>query len=222
MSASLQFNSRPSADHNAQTKANALEIIDMLPYVIQILVKPLASLVLNYVLKVDDNYTVDVADEHLSDSEAYTLLRSLGAHIENLKSLNLTNYFDTDSRNFKKTISGAGDLNKYVDDIVQFCSSYRQGHINTTAIKNILTSLLKTEMEEERLKINKTENVVIHSTRYAECGVMRLTFTGDQIKKTNCCSDSAETNITVEKVVITFRNTKDLLALLRTFVQANH
>ncbi|UJR18885.1 hypothetical protein I4U23_022013 [Adineta vaga] len=131
------------------------------------------------------------------------------------------NYFDTTSHTFERTISGKGDLNTYVGDIVQFCSSYAGVHINTTAVQNIVTSILKSEIEEEHLTINKTETIVIYTTRHDECGVMRVTFTGDQIKIQNCCSNSAKTKINVNKVIIMFRNTKDLLAMLRTFVQAN-
>ena len=217
----LEFSSRSNEDYNVQIKANAMAIIDYLPFYIKIIVSPLASVILNYILKVDDSYTVDVADARMSDSEAYITLKSLGAQIENLKGSSLTNYFDSSQHTFEKTISGTGDLHGYVGDIVDFCASYAGGHINTTAIKNLLTSLLKSEMEEERLTINKTETIVIYTTRHDECGVMRVTFTGDQIKMNNCCSSSAKTKINVQKVIIMFRNTKDLLTMLRTFVQAN-
>lgn len=217
----LEFGSRSNEDHNVQTKANAMAIIDYLPYYIKIIVAPLASIILNYILQVDDSYTVDVADAQMSDSDAYIALKSLGAQLEKLRDSSLTNYFDSSQSTFEKTISGPGDLNKYVGDIVDFCASYAVGHINTTAIKNLLTSLLKSEMEEERLTINKTETIVIYTTRQNECGAMRVTFTGDQIKINNCCSTSAKTKIHVQKVTIMFRNTKDLLTMLRTFVYAN-
>ena len=217
----IGFASRSNDYHNARTKNNVLAIIDYLPGSIQIILRPLASIILNYILKVDDSYTVDIADERLSDSEAYVILKSLGSQIERLRNSNLTNYFDTSRCTFERTISGTGELHRYVDDIVRFCASYANGHINTTAIKDILTSVLKTEMEEERSTIDKTETIVVFSTRCDECGVMRVSFTGDQIKTTNCCTSSAKTKINVEKTVIMFRNTKDLLAMLRTFVHAN-
>ncbi|CAF1515289.1 unnamed protein product, partial [Rotaria sp. Silwood1] len=156
---SLEFNSRSNEYHNDQIKANAMAVIGNLPLAIRIIVKPLAYLILKYILKIDDDYTVDIADAQLSDSEAYVLLKSLGAQIEKLKGSDLTNYFDISNRTFERTISGTGDLHKYVDDIVQFCALYAGGRINMTAIKNILTSLLKSEMEEEHSTINTTETV---------------------------------------------------------------
>lgn len=217
----LKFHSQSNEYHNVQVKLNTMAIINFLSWPLRSIVSPLASIILDYILKIDDNYTVDVADKELHDSDAYATLKSLGAQIEQLQNSNLTNYFDTDYRTFQRTISGTGDLNSYVNDIVEFCASYKDGHINTTAIKNILTSLLKTEMSEEHSTINKTTTEVIYTTKQDKCGVIRLTFTGDQIKITNCCSSSTNIKIKVDKVVIMFRNTKDLLATLRTFVQAN-
>lgn len=221
MSGYLTFSSRTNDDHNDQTKQNIMSIIETLPFFIRIIVKPLASIILNYVLKVDENYTVDVADRRLSDSEAYVILKSLGAQMEKLRSSNLASYFDNSRCTFKRTIQGAGDLNTYINDIVDFCASYANGHINTTALKNVLSTVLKSEMVEERSRIDRTETIVVYSTRTNECGVMRVTFSGDQIKTTNCCSSSANTSIDVERSIIMFRNTQDLLAMLRTFVQAN-
>ena len=217
----LEFHSLSPEALMDEIRANIMAIAELLIRPLKIIVKPLQSAILKYIFMTDENYNVDVANEKLSDSEAYATLQSLGAQIEKLKDSYLTNYFDTDYRTFERTISGLRDLNSYVNDIVQFCTSYGNGHINTVAIKNILTSLLKIEMSEEHSTINITKTVVIYTTKHDECGVIRMTFTGDQIKITNCCSSSTKIKIKVDRVLIMFRNTKDLLAMLRTFVQAN-
>ena len=213
--------SRPSQHHVSTIKSNVETAIDTLPWFLATIIRPLASLVLYYLLNVDNSYTLDVADGQLSEGEFYSILRTIGARIEDFGRSNLYSYFNTSDCTFKKNIWTPGDLSSYVDDIVNFCAAAHGGHINMIALKNILSSLFKEQINREQTTINSTETIVIYSTRDSECGVMKLVFTGEQIEVTNCCLTGKEISLSVKKVLILFRNSQDLLHTLRTFVQAN-
>jgi hypothetical protein len=64
----------------------------------------LTSKVMNFVLKSDDNYTLDIADAELCESEYYHLLRIVGAHMDEFKNSPLKIYFDSSQHLFEKTI----------------------------------------------------------------------------------------------------------------------
>ncbi|CAF1481171.1 unnamed protein product [Adineta steineri] len=181
----------------------------------------LAPKVLGFVLQNDDNCTLSVADEKLCEAEQYHLLRIVGAHMDEFKNSPLKIYFDDDKHVFEKTIWSFGDLSTYVGNIVTFCASARGGHVNMSALTNILSTLLKTQISEERSSINKSETIIIYSERAKECGVIKLNFTGDQIKVKSCCSEGANTKINVEKDMIMFKDGRELLLSLRTFAREN-
>lgn len=184
---------------------------------LQAIIDALTSKVMNFVVKSDDNYTLDIADAELCESEYYHLLRIVGAHMDEFKNSPLKIYFDSSQHLFEKTIWSPGDLNKYVEGIVAFCASAKVGHVNITALTNILSTLLKAEISEEHTSINKSETIIIYSERNKECGVIKLNFTGDQIKAKDCCIEGTNTRINVKKDMIIFKDSKELLLTLRTF-----
>jgi len=222
-STSERMNLASSSDqsHADGIVRNVTATLDVLPWYLSMIIRPLASLVLRYILNIDDSYTLNVADSQLSDPERYSLLRTIGARIEDFRNSNLASYFNTSERTFNKRIWTPGDLSSYVNDIVDFCAAAQAGHINTTAVKNLLSLLLKEEISRERTTLNCTENIVIYSTSSNQCGVMNLNFAGEQLEITNCCSTGKEITLRVKRVMIMFQNTRDLLYTLRTFVQAN-
>lgn len=103
------------------------------------------SSVTGFVLRKDDNHTLDVADEALCDSEYCHLLRIVGAHMNELKNSHLKEYFNTDEHLFEETLWSLGDLSKYIENSVTFCASAERGHVTKTALTNILSTLLKSE-----------------------------------------------------------------------------
>ena len=181
----------------------------------------LSSTVLGFVLQNDDSCTLDVADAELCESECFHLLRIVGAHMEEFSNSPLKIYFQSDDHLFEQTIWSFGDLSTYVGNIVTFCASAHVGHVNITALTNILSTLLKTQVSEERSSINKTETVIIYSEKSKECGVLKLNFTGDQIKTKGCCDEGTNTKIHVKKGMIVFKDSKELLLTLRTFAREN-
>jgi hypothetical protein len=217
----MHFESSSDQSHADSINRNVMAVVDTLPWFLSVIIRPLASLVMRYILNIDDSYTLNVADAQLSDPESYSILRTIGARIEEFSNSNLASYFDRSEKNFVENIWAPGDLSKYIDDIVTFCAAAQAGHINTTALKNVLSSLLREEIRQERATVNTTETIMIYSTRSSQCGVMRLTFIGERLKITNCCSTGQEIRLCVKKVVIMFMNTQELLCTLRTFVQAN-
>ncbi|UJR06821.1 hypothetical protein I4U23_011109 [Adineta vaga] len=169
------------------------------------------------VLESHDDYRYDIADEKLSDSECYHLLRKIGAHMDLFKNSPLKSYFDSDKRLFEKAIWNLIDLGKYVENIVKFCASYQAGYVNMTALTNTLSTLLNTEISEEHLSINKSETIIIYSEKAKECGVIKLKFTGSQIRTTYCFSQGSRTRINVEKDMIMFKDSRELWLSLQTF-----
>ncbi len=168
----------------------------------------------------DNSYRYNIADAELSDSEDYHLLRKIGAHMDYLKNSSAKSYFDSDTRSFDKTIWNLGDLGKYVESIVTFCASYRGGHINMAAVTNFLSTLLKAEISEEHVSINKSDTTIIYSEKTEECGVIKLKFTGAQRRTTSCFSEGVKTRINVEKDMIMFKDRKDLYLTVQTFKEA--
>lgn len=217
----LTLTTRSNEHHTVTTRSNVEPIFDGLPWFLRVVIGSLGSLVVKYLLNVDDSYTLDVADEQLSDAELYSTLRTIGARIEDFKNTNIHSYFNTSECTFRKNIWTPGDLTSYVNDIVNFCAAAHLGHINMNALKNILSSLFKEQISREQTTINSTETIVMYSTRENECGVMKLVFTGEQIEITKCCSTGKETSLSVQKTLILFQNSQELLHTLRTFVQAN-
>lgn len=183
------------------------------------MVKPLASVILYFVLEVDETYDIDVADAALSRPEAYHLLDSIASNIEKFKDLGLSNYLSPTTCTFHSQISGTVQLNRFVDDIVDFCTSLKSGSINKSAIKSALTNLLKTEIREERSSIDRREKFIIFSNSQSECGILILHFTGNRIETQNCCSNTADTTIHVTKESLMLLNTADLLIKLRTLIR---
>jgi hypothetical protein len=217
----MRFASISDQSHADSINRNVVAIVDVSPSFLNIIIRPLASLVMSYILNIDDNYTLNVADEQLSDPESYSILRTIGSRIEEFRNSNLASYFNTSEQTFVKNIWTPRDLSKYVDDIIEFCAAAQAGHINTTALKNILSLFLREEISQERATVNSTEIIVVYSTRNSQCGVMKLTFIGERLEITECCSTGQKITLCVKKVVIMFMNTRDLLYTLRTFVQAN-
>ncbi|UJR35137.1 hypothetical protein I4U23_027908 [Adineta vaga] len=154
-----------------------------------------------YILNIDDSCTLNVANEQLSDSEVYSTLRSIG--------------------NVRKKIWKPDDLFKHINNIIEFCAATQNGHVNRTVLKNLLSSLFKEEISEERTTVDVTETIVIYSSKENQCGVMKLAFTGEQFNITNCCFKGTQIKLNVKKLVIMFDNTQDLLFTLRTFVEAD-
>ena len=181
----------------------------------------LSPRLLKFVLQDDDSCTLDVADAELTEAEQYHLLRIVGAHMEEFKSSPLAIYFNTDRHVFEKTIWSFEDLSEYIGNMVRFCASADAGHVNIPALTNILSTLLKTQIIEQRLSINKTETIIIYSERNKQCGVLKLNFTGDQIKEKSCFDEGAHTKIDVRKDMILFKDSKELLLSLRTFAREN-
>lgn len=214
------FQSQSGQEHNAQTKANILNILDYLPGFLKMLVKPLAGTILSYILGIDDNYTLDIADQRLSGPEYNVMLKTIGAHMEDFRKSKLCNYFNTDTQTFSGSTSSVSGLNAYVSDVVTFCASIQDGKVNTTAVKNILSTLLKEELRRERTTIDITDTQVVYSSKSEGCGVLKLVFTGNKIETTNCCSSETETTMTVQKTAIMFNNTQELLCMVKTFANA--
>ncbi|CAF1182212.1 unnamed protein product [Adineta steineri] len=198
-----------------------LGIVHLASQGLQAVLDALSPKVLNFVLQNDDNCTLDVADAEICESEQYHLLRIVGAHMDEFKNSPLTIYFNSDEHSFEKTIWSFGDSSTYVGNIVTFCASAHAGHVNITALTNILSTLLKTQISEEQLSINKSETVIIYSEKAKECGVLKLNFTGDQIKIKGCCDEGANTRVHVKKDMIIFKDSKELLLTLRTFAREN-
>lgn len=210
-----------NASHAVGINTNVTGMIGTLPWFLRTTISPLVSGVVRYLMNIDDSYTLNVADTHLSDPECHSVLRTIGARIEDFKRSNLCSYFNTSECTFTKKIWYPGDISSYVDDIVKFCAAAQGGHINTTALTHVLSLLLKEKISREHTTVNATEKIVVYSNRNDQCGVMRLIFTGEQLEITNCCWTGKEITLCVKKDVIMFRNTQDLLHTLRTFVQAN-
>lgn len=219
------MNSRFASNTNenliTQIHANTNSIIDSLPLVIRTIIRTVQSFVTGYLVTSDDSYTLDVADQKMSDSEYHSVLRTIGAHMESLKNNQICQYFDQQEKDFQGTIYSAADLNTYIDDIIVFIAAAYTGHINKLALKSIFTSLIKSEVREDRMDFNKTENIVIYSSRAEQCGVIRLEINGYQKFSQYCCFTGAETKAHVKKSIILFRDSKDLLHTLKTFVQVN-
>ncbi|UJR24282.1 hypothetical protein I4U23_027249 [Adineta vaga] len=100
-------------------------------------------------------------------SEYYHLFQIIGAHMDEFKNSPLKIDFNSDEHLFEQTIWSPGDFSTYVGNI---------------AITNILSTLLKTVSSEESTRINKSETIIIYSEKKNECGIIKLNFTGDQIK----------------------------------------
>ncbi len=69
------------SSHRENIVYNIDHIIDIFPYVIRVLIRPLSRLVINYVLvdiSGEGNHNINVAAEALSDGEVISLLRSIG------------------------------------------------------------------------------------------------------------------------------------------------
>jgi hypothetical protein len=213
-SGQLPLTSRSNQHHVNSITSSVGTITGQLPWFLGATIGSLGSLVVKYLLSIDDSFTLDVADEQLSDAELYSTLRTIGARIQDFQRSNLHSYFNTSECTFKKNIWTPGDLSTYIGDIVNFCAAAHGGHINMIALKNILSALFKEQISREQSTINSTETIVIYSTRHSECGVMKLVFTGEQIEVTNCC-------LSVKKNLILFRNSQDLLHTLRSFVRAS-
>ena len=187
---------------------------------LQTAIDVLTSKPLDFILKKDNKYTLDVADEQLSNSECYHLLRIVGAHMDEFKNSDLKKYFNTSEHLFEKTIWSPGELGKFVEDIVSFCASVETGHINATALTSVLSTLLKTELSQSEETINKIETNIIYSEKTQECGVVKLHFMGDQIQVKGCCSSQGtNTKVNVQKDLIIFKDSKELLLSLRTFTR---
>jgi len=187
---------------------------------LQAIVDVLTLKPIEFILKKDKKYTLDVADEQLSNSECYHLLRIVGAHMDEFKNSDLKKYFNTSEHLFEKTIWSPGELGKFVEDIVSFCASVETGHINATALTSVLSTLLKTELSQSEETINKIETNIIYSEKTQECGVVKLHFMGDQIQVKGCCSSQGtNTKVNVQKDLIIFKDSKELLLSLRTFTR---
>ena len=213
----ISFGSRPNAHHFITLRSDATDMMSGLPWILRFLIRPLGSTIQNFLLSDDKDFTVEVADEALSGSEAFNLMKMVGTHIDEFVKLELGRYFQEEKRVFTKKISGVGQLKEFVDDIVLFCTYLQNGSINKVAIRSVLTTLLKTEMREERETIDKSERCVLFDKGNEEYGVLVLHFSGSQIQTQTCCTNAADTTIKVHKRGIMFRNTQDLLLTLRAF-----
>jgi hypothetical protein len=92
--------------------------------------------------------------------------------------------------------------------------------VNTTALENILSNLLKEKLKEEKTTMNRTKTEVIYSTKSEECDVLKLVFIGNQIETKSCCSSETKTTISVERTLIMLNNTQELLEMVRRFAHA--
>lgn len=101
---SSAFRSTRDDEHLRSTRDNFLNIVDTLPYYVKILVKPLAGVVLKFILNVDDAYTINVADENMSDGQYVSLLRCVGAHFEEFQRSDLVRYLTTKEEKFNKKV----------------------------------------------------------------------------------------------------------------------
>jgi hypothetical protein len=216
-----RFAIKSNAEYIDQIHTNSKTIIDSLPLVIRIIIKTVQSFATGYLITTDDSYTLDVADQNMSDLEYHSLLRTIGAHMETLKKNPICQYFDQQEKDFQRTIWKASDLNTYIDDIISFVAAANTGHVNKLALKSILIALIKSEVRDDRLDFNKTENIIIYSSKREQCGVIRLEINDYQKFSQYCCFTGAETKAHVKKSLIIFRDSKDLLHTLKTFVQVN-
>ncbi|CAF1435230.1 unnamed protein product [Adineta steineri] len=219
MIASLQTNS--SANYSVTSRINIQGTINTLPFMLRIIIAPLKFLIINYLLGIDDSYTVNVADAEMSDSECYSVLRAIGAEMERFENSNICEFFNNEEKTFQKTIWSVSHLKEYMEDIIDFCASAYRAHVDKTALKSTLTSMIKRQVAEEMTTIKKTEIIIIYSENQNQCGVLRLEFDGYQKISTSCCSTGAETKTHVKKSMIMFRDSTDLLHTLKTFIKAN-
>lgn len=104
MSSSAFFGSTRDDEHLKSTRDNFVNIVDTLPYYVKILIKPLASVVLKFILNVDDKYTINVADENMSNGQYFSLLRCIGAHFEEFQRSDLVRYLTTKEEKFNKKV----------------------------------------------------------------------------------------------------------------------
>ncbi|KAJ6639826.1 Retrovirus-related Pol polyprotein from transposon RE1, partial [Pseudolycoriella hygida] len=211
------FASAPDAEHLQNIHTNIAAIVGgtlaTLPSFLEIVIKSFSAIVQFFMLHVDDSYTINVADEHVSDGQYVSLLRTLGAHFDEVEESNLAHYLTKKRQRFNATVWNPGDINKFIDDMVNFCSSISShGTVNTTAIKSIMSNLVRSRISLEAESLEGFETIILYSTRNQTCGVMRIDITGTKFDISGCCWGQGQAiDITLEQTTFMFHNTQDIL-----------
>ena len=174
--------------------------------------------VFDYLIKVDNNYDINVAYGDIEDGEICTLLKSIISKEKEIFEREEC-FFSVETRNFEMSnFSFRKDGIKLIEDIVDFCANIaikNFSRVDPNTIKNFISEILKISISKTNEEMRNNQTFVIFKEKTTQCGVLHLDVEYKQDSKGLWLCETQNVSAKITKKYAVFHDTKDLLASLR-------